>query len=69
MTIQRFKNGTQRAVSERTNMFVYNNEVTPTPCEPGVSRKVLTYSDDLMMCEITFEKVQRAIFTSMSIYR
>ena len=50
-------------------MFAYNNEVTATPCEPGVSRKVLTYSEELMMCEITFEKAPRAIFTSMSISR
>lgn len=36
-------------------MFVFNNEVNSTPCEPGVTRKILTYSDDLMMCEISFE--------------
>ena len=36
-------------------MFVYNQDVTATPCEPGVTRKILTYSEDLMMCEITFE--------------
>lgn len=37
-------------------MFVYNNEVTATPCEPGVSRKILSYDKELMMCEISFEK-------------
>ena len=37
-------------------MFVFNNDITSTNCEPGVTRKILTYSDDLMMCEITFEK-------------
>lgn len=37
-------------------MFVYNNDVTATNCEPGVTRKILSYSDDLMRCEITFEK-------------
>lgn len=37
-------------------MFVYNNEVTATNCEPGVTRKILTYSEELMMCEIHFEK-------------
>ena len=37
-------------------MFVHNNTVTATPCEPGVSRKVMAYSDQVMMCEITFEK-------------
>ena len=43
-------------------MFAYNNEVTATPCEPGVSRKVLTYSEELMMCEITFEKGAKGNF-------
>ncbi|MGB8452194.1 MAG: cupin domain-containing protein [Anaerocolumna sp.] len=37
-------------------MFTYNKEVISTPCEPGVTRKILNYSDELMMCEITFEK-------------
>ena len=36
-------------------MFVHNNTVTATPCEPGVSRKVMAYNDQVMMCEITFE--------------
>ncbi len=37
-------------------MFVLNEEQEEVPCEQGVSRKVLAYSDELMMCEITFEK-------------
>jgi quercetin dioxygenase-like cupin family protein len=37
-------------------MFVYNEDCKVTNCEPGVTRKVLAYSDELMMCEITFEK-------------
>lgn len=37
-------------------MFVYNNEVTATDCEPGVTRKVLAYTDEIMMCELHFEK-------------
>ena len=37
-------------------MFVKNEACSVTPCEPGVSRKVMAYSDQLMMCEITFEK-------------
>lgn len=37
-------------------MYTYNDEVIATPCEPGVTRKVLSYSDELMMCEITFNK-------------
>ena len=37
-------------------MFVYNQDITPTPCEPGVSRRILSYNEKVMMCEITFEK-------------
>ena len=37
-------------------MFVFRDDAVPTPCEPGVTRRILTYSDQLMMCEITFEK-------------
>ena len=36
-------------------MIVPNDSVTETPCEPGVQRKVLAYSDNLMMCEVSFE--------------
>ena len=36
-------------------MFVKNAECTVTPCEPGVSRKILAWSDALMMVEVTFE--------------
>lgn len=43
-------------------MFTFNHEVTATPCEPGVSRKVLCYDDNLMMCEITFEKGAKGNF-------
>ena len=43
-------------------MFVFNNDVTPTNCEPGVTRKILTYSEDMMMCEITFEKGAKGNF-------
>lgn len=45
-------------------MFTYNQEVVSTPCEEGVSRKVLSYSDELMMCEITFEKGAQGNFHS-----
>lgn len=37
-------------------MITRNRDVTATPCEPGVSRKVLSYSQRLMMCEISFQK-------------
>lgn len=40
-------------------MFVKNSECGITDCEPGVTRKILAYSDELMMCEITFEKGAR----------
>jgi Uncharacterized conserved protein, contains double-stranded beta-helix domain len=36
-------------------MFVFNKDCRAKDCEPGVRRKVLSYSDELMMCEITFE--------------
>jgi len=36
-------------------MFVFNKDVVATDCEPGVKRKILSYSDELMMCEIHFE--------------
>ncbi len=37
-------------------MFTFNKDVIATDCEPGVTRKVMSYSKDLMMCEITFKK-------------
>lgn len=37
-------------------MFVKNSECSVTPCEPGVSRKILAWSDALMMVEVTFER-------------
>ena len=36
-------------------MFVKNQDCVITPCEPGVTRKVMSTCEDLMMCEITFE--------------
>lgn len=45
-------------------MFVYNNEVTATPCEPGVSRKILSHSEELMMCEIQFKTGAKGNFHS-----
>ena len=38
------------------NMFTYNQDVTATDCEPGVTRKILSYSDELMMVEVSFAK-------------
>jgi quercetin dioxygenase-like cupin family protein len=37
-------------------MVVYNKDIVATDCEPGVTRKILSYTEELMMCEITFEK-------------
>ncbi len=45
-------------------MFGYNQDAVPTPCEPGVTRRILTYSDNLMMCEISFEKGAQGNFHS-----
>lgn len=45
-------------------MFTYNNDVTATNCEPGVTRKILSYSEEMMMCEITFEKGAKGNFHS-----
>jgi quercetin dioxygenase-like cupin family protein len=43
-------------------MFKFNKDVIPTDCEPGVTRKILCYSDALMMCEITFKKGAKGNF-------
>ena len=45
-------------------MFVFNNDVTATNREPGVTRKILSYSEELMMCEIHFEKGAKGNFHS-----
>lgn len=37
-------------------MFFYHENANPTPCEEGVTRRILSYTKDLMMCEITFKK-------------
>ncbi len=50
-------------------MFKYNKDVIPTDCEPGVTRKILCYSDELMMCEINFKKGSKETFISTNIFR
>lgn len=40
-------------------MVGYRKDAVPTPCEPGVTRRILSYCDEMMMCEITFEKGAR----------
>ena len=45
-------------------MFVKNSDCTATGCEPGVTRKILCYSEELMMCEITFEEGAQGYFHS-----
>ena len=36
-------------------MFTVNREISPVPAGDGVLRKVLSYSETLMICEITLE--------------
>ena len=43
-------------------MFGMNKDAQPTPCEPGVTRRILCYSDNLMMCEISFEEGAKGNF-------
>ncbi len=45
-------------------MFTFNKDVIATDCEPGVQRKILCYSDELMMCEISFQKGAKGNFHS-----
>jgi quercetin dioxygenase-like cupin family protein len=35
--------------------FVFGSEIEATPAGEGVSRKILAYNDDLMLCELHFE--------------
>lgn len=37
-------------------MFTYNHETAAVSAGAGVQRKVLSYSENLMVCEITLEK-------------
>ena len=37
-------------------MFTVNREISAVPAGDGVLRKVLSYSETLMICEITLEK-------------
>ncbi len=37
-------------------MFVKGNEVKAVDMAPGIMRKVLTYNEDIMVCEITLKK-------------
>ena len=37
-------------------MFVSNDEIKKEDCETGVTKKVLAYSNELMMTEVSFEK-------------
>ncbi len=40
-------------------MIVHNKDAKIVNCEPGVTRKVLSYSDELMMAEVSFKKDSR----------
>lgn len=37
-------------------MFTFNHEITAVPAGHGVTRKVLSYSDTIMVCEIILEQ-------------
>lgn len=37
-------------------MFGFNEAIAPEVCGEGTTRKILTYNEDLMMVEVTFEK-------------
>ncbi len=37
-------------------MIIRGDDMEARACEPGVTRKVLAWDRDLMMCEIRFEK-------------
>lgn len=37
-------------------MFVFNEKIKKEECEIGVTKKVLAYSNELMMTEVCFEK-------------
>lgn len=37
-------------------MFGFNEQVTSQVCGEGVTRKILSYNDNLMMVEVTFEQ-------------
>jgi quercetin dioxygenase-like cupin family protein len=37
-------------------MIIYGNDIQARACEPGVTRKILAWDKELMMCEIQFEK-------------
>ena len=48
--------GTTKYRKRGLYMFVFHDSpFFETPCEPGVTRKVMAYNDDVMMCEIHFE--------------
>ncbi|MDF2613414.1 MAG: Cupin 2 conserved barrel domain protein [Clostridia bacterium] len=37
-------------------MFGFNEKITPEVCAEGVTRKILTHDENLMMVEVSFEK-------------
>ena len=40
----------------KNDKWVFNENIALTPCAPGVQRKILAYSDELMIVENHFEK-------------
>ena len=37
-------------------MFTFNKDVTAVQAAPGIMRKVMSYTNELMVCEFTLEK-------------
>ena len=42
--------------NEKNTVWVYNSKIDLAKCGPGVSRKILAYTDELMCVENHFEK-------------
>ena len=43
-------------MNRMSNTFVWNQEVTPVEMLPGIVRKTLSYSENMMVCEVRLAK-------------
>ena len=43
-------------MNRMSNIFVWNQEVTPVEMLPGIVRKTLSYSENMMVCEVRLAK-------------
>lgn len=41
---------------EKIKHYFIGSEIEAKPCDPGVTRKILAHSDNLMICELHFQK-------------